>query len=162
MPVSQYNYDAAHKYMGNQMAPHLQMATAYQQLLQTSQQFARRIASSPLSKRDAWIAYFAVYLPQMTYTLTLTAHPPNKLRKLQSSAVRATLNNMGFNRNTPRVVVFGPCLQAGLSLRNLATEQGVALFVMRLHHLHTDTAQGKLLSIALAWWHLVTGTSFLF
>jgi hypothetical protein len=160
VPVSQYNYDAAHKYLGNQMAPNLQMNTAYQQLLKTSQQFARRLASSPLSKWDTWMAYFAVYLPAMTYTLTLTAHSPKKLRTLQSSGVRATLNKLEFNRNTPRAVVFGPCLQAGLSMRDLATEQGIALLVMFLRHLCTVTAQGKLLSIALAWWYLVTGTSF--
>jgi hypothetical protein len=158
--VRQFNYSVTHEYLGNHMAPSLQMTTAYHKLLLKSQQFARRLASSPLSKRDAWIAYFAVYLPSMTYTLTLTAHSPKKLRKVQSSAICATLNKLGFNRNTPRAVVFGPCLQAGLSLRDLATEQGIALLVMLLRHLRTVTAQGKLLSIALVWWQLVIGTSF--
>jgi hypothetical protein len=157
MPVRHFNYDEAHKYLGNQMATNLQMTTAYTQLLHTSQQLARRLASSPLSCRDAWIAYFAVYLPAMTYTLTLTAHSATKLHKLQSSALRATLNKLGFNRNTPNAVVFGPCIRAGLSMHDLPTEQGIALLVMFIRHLRSASAQSKLLRIALAWWQLVTG-----
>jgi hypothetical protein len=160
VPVEHYNFDVAHKYLGNQMAPNLQMKTAYAQLLTTSNQFARRLAASPLSKRDAWIAYFAVYIPQMTYTLCLTSHSAKKLRMLQSKAPRATLNKLGFNRNTPHAVVFGPCIRAGLSMRDLPTEQGIALLIMIIRHLHSYTAQTKILRISLSWWQLVMGTSF--
>jgi hypothetical protein len=126
----------------------------------TSNQFARRLAASPLSKRDAWIAYFAVYIPQMTYALCLTAHSAQQLRKLQSKALRATLNKLGFNRNTPHAVVFGPCIHAGLSMKDLPTEQGIALLIMIIRHLRSHTAQTKILRIALFWWQLVMGTSF--
>jgi hypothetical protein len=160
VPVEHYNFDVAHKYLGNQMAHNFQMKTAYAQLLATSNQFARRLAASPLSKRDAWIACFTVYLPQTTYTLCLTAHSAPKLRKLQSKALCATLNKVGFNRNTPHPVVFGPCIRAGLSMRDLPTEQGIALLIMIIRHLRSHTAQTKILRIAL--WQLVMGTSFSF
>jgi hypothetical protein len=160
VPVAHYNFDAAHSYLGNKMAPNFQMTAAYAQILNTSNQFAKRLAASPLSRHDAWIAYFAVYIPQMTYTLCLTAHSAKKLRKLQSKALRATLNKLGFNRNTPHAVAFGPCIRAGLSMRDLPTEQGIALLLIIIRHLRSHTAQTKILLIALSWWQLVMGTSF--
>jgi hypothetical protein len=72
LPVIQYNPDQAHRYLGNQMAPTFQMKTAYAELLATSNNFARQLAASPLSRQDTWIAYFAVYLPAMIYTLPVT------------------------------------------------------------------------------------------
>jgi hypothetical protein len=79
---------------------------------------------------------------------------------LQSKALHATLNKLGFNPNTPRAVVFGPCIRAGLRLRDLPTEQGIALLILIIRHLRSNTAQTKILRIALAWWQLVMGTSF--
>jgi hypothetical protein len=96
----------------------------------------------------------------MIYTLPVTAHSAKSLRKLQSKATQATLNKLGFNRHTPLSVAFGPSLNLGLSLRDLPTEQGIALMVMIVQHLRSNSDQGRLLFIALSWWQLVLGTSY--
>jgi hypothetical protein len=80
VPVEHYNFDQTHKYLGNHMALNLTMTTAFTKLMEASNTFARRMAVSPLSKRDAWIAYFAVYVPSMTYTFLVSVHSPTKLR----------------------------------------------------------------------------------
>jgi hypothetical protein len=159
-PVIQYNSDQAHKYLGNYMAPNFQMKTAFSHLLAASNHFARRLAASPLSRRDAWIAYFAVYVPAMTYTFPVTTHSVRSLRTQQSKALRAILNKLGYNCNTPLVVVFGPIVNLGLSLRDLPTEQGIALLVMLLRHIRSHSDQDRLLFITLAWWQLLMGTSY--
>jgi hypothetical protein len=119
VPVAQHNFNEPHKYLGNLMAPNLTMHSALAQLQSTSNTFAKSMATCPLTKRDAWIAYFAIYIPGMTYTLPVAAHAANKLRKLQGPALRAVLNKIGFNRNTARAVVFGPCMHGALAMRDL-------------------------------------------
>jgi hypothetical protein len=160
VPVIQYNSDQAHKYLGNHMAPNFQMKTAYSHLLVSSNHFARRLAASPISRRDAWIAYFAVYIPAMIYTFPVTTHIAKSLRTLQSKALRSTLNKLGFNCNTPLAVAFGPSVNLGLSLRDLPTAQGIALFVMLVRHFRSQSDQGCLLFITLTWWQLFMGTSY--
>jgi hypothetical protein len=58
------------------------------------------------------------------------------------------------------LVVFGPCLHLGLSMRDLPTEQGIALLIMLIRHLRAASDQCHLLLIALSWWHLAMGTSY--
>jgi hypothetical protein len=70
------------------------------------------------------------------------------------------LNKLGFNRHTPLAVALGPSLNLRLSLRDLPTEQGIALMVMIVRHLRSKSDQGRLLFIALSWWQLVMGTSY--
>jgi hypothetical protein len=159
--VDHYNYDQTHKYLGNHLALNLTMTTAFQKpLVESSNTFARRMAVSPLSKRDAWIAYFAVYVPSITYTFPVSAHSPAKLRKLQSPAICAVLNQLGFNSRTARAVVFGPCMHGGLALRDLPVEQGITILIMIIRHLSAATPQGRLLIITLDWWQHVIGTSY--
>jgi hypothetical protein len=160
LPVDQYNFDETHTYLGNAMAPNLTMAPALTKLQKTSNTFARSMAVSPLSKRDAWIAYFALYVPSMTYTFPVSAHSTTKLRKLQGPTLRAVLNTVGFNRNTARAVVLGPCMYGALAMRDLPVEQGIAILIMMIRHIRAATPQGRLLLIALAWWQLVIGTSY--
>jgi hypothetical protein len=62
VPVSQYNYDAAHKYLGNQMAPNLQMTTAYQQLLERDSCLMEVISSLPGLARAQAIAFNCIRL----------------------------------------------------------------------------------------------------
>jgi hypothetical protein len=153
VPVAQHNFNETHKYLGNLMAPNLTMNSALAQLQATSNTFAWSMAVCPLSKRDAWIAYFAIYIPGMTYTLPVSAHATTKLRKLQGPALRAVLNKIGFNRNTARTVVFGPGMHGALAMHDLPVEQGIAILIMLLRHLRAATPQGRLLLITLAcWW----------
>jgi hypothetical protein len=124
--VRQLNFDETHKYLGNHLSINMQMNEAFQALLATSSSYSTRLLCSNLSQRDTSIAYFAVYIPSMTYTLPVSHHAPKRLKKLQSQATRATLMKLGFNRNTSRRVVYGPSRYGGLGFRDLAVEQGIA------------------------------------
>jgi hypothetical protein len=83
-PVTQYDVSEAHRYLGDWIACNLQMKTALSAIQETATNYARRVLTSPLSKRDAWIAYHAVFIPSMTYTFPVTHHSDKSLRKLQS------------------------------------------------------------------------------
>jgi hypothetical protein len=125
-PVQQLNFNESHKYLGNHLMTGMHMNDAHGALQTTASSYGSRLLSSPLSKRDAWIAYFAVFIPSMAYTLAVSHHPPKHLKKVQSAASRATLMKLGFNRNTPSWVVFGPSRYGGLGFRDWPSNRASA------------------------------------
>jgi hypothetical protein len=151
--VNHFNYDEAHTYLGDSLAPNLQMKTGDASLMQKGLTFSRRLVSSSLSKHDTWIAYFTVFQPAMTYTFPVTHHSTARLHKIQSAPTRSTLMKLGFNRNTAHAVAFSPSRYGGLGLRTLHVEQGIAGLTILIRHLHARTPQGSLLLITLAWCH---------
>jgi hypothetical protein len=159
-PVKQLNFDEAHQYLGNRLSTDMQMTSAYKALFDTACQFSARVLCSNLSRRDTWVAYFAVFVPSMTYTLPVSHHSQKRLTKLQSAATRATLMKLGFNRNTAHRVVYGPSRYEGLGFRDLFVEQGIGQVEMLVRHLRANSTQGILIRITLAWWQLVVGVSY--
>jgi hypothetical protein len=150
----------AHRYLGDWIACNLQMTTARSALQKTATSYARRVLTSPLSKRDAWIAYHAVFIPSMTYTFPVTHHSSKSLRRLQSAPTRSTLNKIGFNRNTPHAVAFGLTLYNGLAMRDLTVEQGIGQLQLLIRHVRAESTQGSLFLITLSWWQHLAGVSF--
>jgi hypothetical protein len=73
---------------------------------------------------EGWIAYRSIYLPSMSYSLMSTSFNRRELATIQRSPIRALLSTMGFNRNMPLEIVFGPISHGGLDLRHLYVEQG--------------------------------------
>jgi hypothetical protein len=155
--INHFSYDEAHTYLGDSLAPNLQMQTGDIALMKKRLTFSRRLVSSSLSQHDVWIAYFAVFQPAMTYTFPVTHHSAARLHKIQSAPTRSTLTKLGFNRTTAHAVAFGPSRYGGLRLRNLRVKQGIAGLTILICHLRAQTQQGCLLLITLAWWQQVIG-----
>ena len=153
------NCSDPHKYLGDTMAPNLQMKSALNILQEKVRQYSTRLLTGNIDRRDTWIAYFAVLIPGLTYTLSVSHHRIGTLDKLQSPATRATLLRLGFNRNTAKAVVYGPARFGGLGFRHLAVEQGIAATLVLLRHIRAKTDLGNLLRIALSWWQLTVGQS---
>jgi hypothetical protein len=150
----------AHRYLGDWIACNLQMTTSRSVLQETATSYARRVLTSPLSKRDVWIAYHAVFIPSMAYTFPVTHHSSKSLIRLQSAPTRSTLNKIGFNWNTPHAVTFGPTLYNDLAMRDLTVEQGMGQLQLLIRHIRVESTQGSLFLIALSWWQHLAGVSF--
>jgi hypothetical protein len=138
----------------------MHMHDAYRDLPNKAQLFAARLLRSDLSKQDAWIAYFAVFVPSMTYSLPVSHHSKKKLRELQSIPTRSVLMKTGFNCNTSHRVVFGPSWYGGLGFRDLFVEQGISQVELLISYLRAASPQGQLFRIAIAWWQLVVSVSY--
>jgi hypothetical protein len=75
---------------------------------------------------EAWMAYFSVFFLQMKYTLPISHHSSNSLRRLQSPAVSARLLKHGFSRsNTLLAIVYGAVNLGGIVLCDLTIEEGI-------------------------------------
>jgi hypothetical protein len=72
--IDHFNHDKAHRYLGDWLATNMQMKTGDEAFTETGQNFSQRLSSSSLSKCNAWIPYFAVFVPAMIYTLAVVPH----------------------------------------------------------------------------------------
>jgi hypothetical protein len=86
--------------------------------------------------------------------------PPALLTKIQAPAIRTFLPKCGYNRNMPRVVVFGPQEYGGIEFRHLYVEQGAGQIEYFLKFWRTDGEAGSMLRIALSWNQLMAGVSW--
>jgi hypothetical protein len=159
-PIDQYDSTTAHRTLGNWLSSNLQMNTAFEKLESRAGTYTRGIAVGYLTPYDAWVSYFACFLPSMTYTFPVTHHKKAKLDKLQASPKRATLLKLGYRRNIPDAVVYGSIQYGGIGLRPLFIEAGIAQYLIFTRHLRAQTDIGSLLRITLHWWQLQAGVSF--
>jgi hypothetical protein len=66
---------------------------------------------------------------------------------------------MGFNRNYPQVVCFGPLEFGGLTFWDLFTEQGVLCIKSLMEHIYHDTETGRMIMIAIQSLQMEAGTA---
>jgi hypothetical protein len=94
----------------------------YDSLLKVSDEFARIIESSAMSKREAWTAHFSLYLPKMCYVLNTSFLSEVQLKAIQKKATTTMFRKCGFNQNTATAVKFAPPRLGGIGFRGLYTE----------------------------------------
>jgi dsDNA-binding SOS-regulon protein len=74
---------SARRTLGPIKCPDRNQSTQYDALLKASDEFARTIQSSAMSKREAWTAYFSFYLPKMCYVLNTAFLTEEQLTEIQ-------------------------------------------------------------------------------
>jgi hypothetical protein len=150
----------ARKTLGCYKEPSGNQQAASKHLLANSNRRARQLATSPLDQKESWTYYHSVYLPSVSYALPVGHLPSPLLANIQAPAIRTFLPKCGYNRNMPRVVVFGPQEYGGIEFWHFAVEQGAGLIDYFLKFWRTDGEAGSLLRIALSWNQLMAGISW--
>jgi hypothetical protein len=96
----------------------------------------------------------------MMYSLPAVSLSRTKLESIESKMITAILPKMGYNRNMPREVVFGPYEYGGIGLLSLYIAQGVLHVMLALGQFRLNEGQvANALHIALSWSHRVAGTT---
>jgi hypothetical protein len=140
---------SARQTLGPIKCPGRDQSAQYDALLKTTNELARTIQSSAMSKREAWTAYFSFYFPKMCYVLNTSFLTEAQLQEIQKKATTALFRKWGFNRNTATAVKFGPPRIGGIGFRGLYTEQAVLLTCMVLKHIRIPGQANTLIRIAL-------------
>jgi hypothetical protein len=109
----------AHKTLGTWKSAARDQVKQTKVLEHKSNQYARTMMASPVTRVDNWTAYYAIYLPKMTFVLPTCYISEKKLDKIEQRAVGATLTKGGFVSSFPRKVAFGPVRYGGISMRPL-------------------------------------------
>ena len=81
----------SYKLLGFHLSPSLSMLKQFQVLLAKSHKLANAIAGSSVTRREAYIAYFAIYQPSIAYVLVLTSFTRNQCHHIQSKPTQIFL-----------------------------------------------------------------------
>jgi hypothetical protein len=121
------------------------------------------VATSHLNPSLTYRYYTAIFQKKVQYPLTLSYFSKKKLRKLQKRYHKVLLRALGYNQNTAIPVRYGSPFYAGIGLRCLYLEQGLASIMQFMRHWRSDKSISKLLRITVAWcqFSLGTGVPFL-
>jgi hypothetical protein len=132
----------------------------YKALKQKSDVLGQAIWGSNCSPREVWTYYHAIYLPSISYSLQVSTLSRRQATAIQKKATHLILPMLGFNRYTPRPLVYGPIQYGGLGMRDLFAEQGIGQVQLFLKHWRTPGQAGQLLKIVMSWSQLAAGVGW--
>ena len=150
----------AHKTLGTWKSAARDQTRQVAELQIKCNEYSRTIMASPLTRVDNWTAYYAIYLPRLTFVLPTSYIPASTLKRIEQRAVGATLCKGGFVSTFPRKVAFGPNKYGGNDMRPLDIEQLVQQTQTILKHLRSQGENNDMLRITLSWAQTATGMSF--
>ena len=122
-------------------------------------ELSKKIISAPINSWDAWIIYECRYRAIIRYPLPVTMFTSKQCDTIQKPFINAILPKMGMNRNTPRVVIYGPKVLGGLEIMDLRIEQVAAQWETTSGHLRRMDRAGYGLHITANDLQIETGSS---
>jgi hypothetical protein len=111
--------------------------------------FARTLRSPRLSKQDILTFHRTMYTPAMKYALPAMAVDEEELHTIQTGAMSALIQRLGFSSKTPLAIRHGPPELGGLGLLDLRTELGIAQIKLLRDAIITGKEVGKLVLLSL-------------
>jgi hypothetical protein len=118
-----------------------------------------RMAGSSLAKETARLGYKTMVCPALEYPLTVTQFTQEQYDKITSPILRSCMSQMGYTRNSPKEVVYGPVEMGGFGFHDLFIEQGIHQVTALVGHLREPQSKpGNMMKSELDWCHLQAGT----
>ena len=93
--------------------------------------------------------YSSYYLPSISYSFPMGILTKSKAEDIQGSIIQILLNGMGYNHNTPRLIVFGPTEFGGIGLSHLFSEHGSIKMMSIIQQIYQDQPLGHFPQIQL-------------
>ena len=150
----------SYKLLGFHLSPSLLMNQQYKVLHDKSHRIANAVAGSSVTRREAFLAYFAIYLPSIAYFLVLTSFTRKQCHCIQSHPTKIFLQKCGFSSMMHRAIVYGPRQLGGLGFRDLYITQGISHLTKLIQTLRTPGQPRDLLLILLDEWQIYSGSSY--
>jgi hypothetical protein len=141
--ITQRSCTESHKTLGVHDNPFSNHRTEYDHLFAKGRNMAQLISAQTVTRPEAWTAYRDIYRASMSYSLPVTSFTRQELDKIQRRPIQVLLSAMGFNRNMPRAVVFGPASLGGIGLHRLYIEQGSLKTMVVLGHIRHNGRLGQ-------------------
>ena len=157
--VTATNHDLAYKLLGFHLSPTLSMSIPYKQLYTKAHRIANAISGSSVTRRESFLSYFAIFLPSVSYVLSLTTFTLKQCQSIQCKPVIIFLQKSGFPSTMHRSIVYAPRSCGGLGFKHLFTVQGIAHITKLIQTLRTPGHSQTLLKLALMEWQIHSGCS---
>ena len=105
------------------------------------------------------MAYKMMLYPAMKYSLSCTTLSHPECDMVDRTYLPTLLSQMGINRCTKRLLLFGPPSLGALGFTNMWTDQGIAQVQLLLGHLCQGQEIGQLLQVLMETLQMVIGSS---
>jgi hypothetical protein len=151
IPIPAKRVFETHKTLGHHKSPLPNLLHEIHPLQQKANRLALLIATSPISRSGAFLAYHSIFIPSIKYTLPQSFYTKKILDQAQASSIGYIISKCGYNRNTARELIYAPTEYAGAGFLPWFLLQGEGQIQQFIKHWRTDTIVSKTLKIALHW-----------
>ena len=108
IPIPAMRSFETHKTLGHHKAPYNPTHSELQEIQTKADRLALLIATSPISRYGAMLAYHTIFIPSIKYTLPQSFYTKSKLDQAQAPSIRRLIAKCGYNRNTARALIYAP------------------------------------------------------
>jgi hypothetical protein len=141
--------------LGARIAPSGNWNDEYDFRRKQGHELSLRMAGSSLAKETARLGYKTMVCPALEYPVTVTQFTQEQCDKITSPILRSCMSQMGYNRNSPKEVVYRPVEMGGFGFHDLFIEQGIHQVTALVGHLREPQSKtGNMMKIELDWCHL--------
>jgi len=141
-----------HKTLGHWKAPTGTSTTQLRAIKTKAKQLSVLIATSPIPRYGARLAYIAKYVASLRYVLPQCHFNPKTLRKAERQSMHSIISKCGFSSRSPHAILFTPTWCGGGGFIHWDTIQGTGQITHFLKHWNIrHTQPSDLLRIGVAW-----------
>lgn len=149
-----------HKSLGVLESPIFSNKNEYERLLTKAHSFAQKLSNNNnLCRKDVLLYYNMYYVPSMSYSMVVSSLSLHEANKIQGATAQKFLSRIGFNRNLPSEVTYGPIKLGGVGFRDLFTLQGTEKCMFLIRMLRIDRPATRIFRIYIQWCQRYAGMS---
>jgi len=119
------NYESR-KSLGVHLNPAGTMKKQMEVLRSKSRKFTECLMSNVLSRREATMMYYGIYLPSTTYPMAVTHLTEDECHQIETPFLQVLIPRVVYARTMSRAIRYAPLAWGGAGFRTLYGEQTVA------------------------------------
>ena len=146
--------------LGVRIAPAGNWNDEFKYRRQQARTLAQQLNNVKITKETAAIAYRMVICPKLEYPLGITQFTQQQCDQITAPVISAVLASLGYNRNMPRTVVYGPIRLGGIGLHDMYIEQGLRQIMLLVGHIRQGSETRFLIEASIKWCHIQAGSEF--
>ena len=133
--------------------------TEYEQWIQFSTSFSRRLRYARLGRRVGFIAYHSLWVAKFRYSAPVIGYSKAQLSKIQQTVIGLCLSVAGYCSKIPRAVVYGPKSMGGLDWTNIGILTLYEKIKFLIGSIRLQDKVGQVLEVQLSWIQTFAGIS---
>ena len=160
--ISRNDPDTAERYLGVRIAPTGQMETEFIFRYKQAKDLSVKLGQIYMTWPEATLAYQSRWLSIVGFFTPITCFTRRQCEQIHTQIYQVFLPKMGYNRNLPLAIRYGPKRYGGAGLTHTYTEQAIKHLQFLVGTIRQSSELSDMHLIALSTIQLIAGTKALF
>ena len=160
--IERVDGDESIKYLGLNIAADGNMKDELKDRIEQAIAFGEKVLHSSLSRTEARMAYYKVWVPKIGYAVPITTFTKEEGEEISSIVWNRVLPKMGYSRKIARGIVKGEKSLGGLGMEDVYVQQGIEHVYHMVGHIRQQDEIGILMKIEMECLQLVIGSGDFF